>query len=447
MFLLKVIFLAAVACGIIWLVRWFVAHYGPQSRRPLAGVKHQYLQAFSSEFRFLDLNFYDRTTDWLMRRNFIRVADLEDHSLTSRDRSRRTFMRFMAGDGGATIVRICHVAVNGSWPRFVQRLLKQPKDCHVVEFSTELENGIFVVTSNAEEIESNIKAAGIVQSVRPEDIPFEPLLDLHRETVFQVLGVRKSSTRIRSNMTSLLDSLHRLQRLKDEWIISGETAPAGRVSVEAGAVKSAALAKVGVALADEMDDELDIEQDVRALIDVLPPEPETKEEEPKPQAALEQDALRVFEEEEKATATADMEQRWNRFCKGLRKAIDTTQVQYVTLVAVPKDGSEIGIGRMHGVKPYLCFKRPDESGELENFKPFYLEGTHYDPPFSRIEAIVVGVDHNHVLYVLLEFLEEKEGERKFTLSFDPDWDQPTVLYLGTDLEAGKKQPFDARKLL
>jgi hypothetical protein len=262
------------------------------------------------------------------------------------------------------------------------------------------------------------------------------------------------------NIDAMINSLHREQisraefRAKAGFVDTQELRTlngkkrgffAGLLAGEIDRVQRAQGFKVPKAaipadFAEEMDEVEDLEKLTETAVPLAPVAEKNA-------AQLQEEALKIFENEEEVDDNGDMSLRWERFCTALKAAVDSTGVEHDALIAMSMDGSEIGIGRMHGVKPYLCFNRPDDSASLENFRDYFLEGTMYDPPFSRIGAIIVGLDHNHLLYVLLEFLEENTEQAKFTLTFDSDWDKPTVLYLESDIDGGQAKPYDARKAL
>jgi hypothetical protein len=392
--------------------------------------KHQYRQIVPSDFPHLDIAFYDMSRDWLARRGFAFIADIEDFSIAFRRPAVRSFYRIMSGDGGGSLVRIFQLKPRNLWGSIEYQSVGVPAGERIVEFSTELENGTFIITSNAERIPGNPEVAKFVRNLLPEGATLDELIEKHRESVLETLMGRNTRTRALDSLNNVIESFHRSQSLLNEayWARVAESRGEPVEALQTARSSGRGAARFG----DEIDDvesgldESLLETDAGTAVSI---DPNTIE------IAL----------DDLGDDGGDMTVRWKHFCTALRRTIDSTGVPYEMLVAVTKHGSEIGIGRMRGEKPYLCFKRPDEAGELENFQPYYLEGASYAPPFSRIEAIVVGLDHNRVLYVLLEFLEEKEGEERFMISFDPDWDQPTILYLGADLDAGKTQPYDVRK--
>lgn len=431
-----------------------------RSHKVLYGEKHQYIQVRATDFDWLDQPFYDHTRNWLSSQRFVHAGDLEDITITRRFPGMDTYYRIMLGDGGATAALFYHLKVRNAWTRFKRWLLRQPNDIKVIEFSTELEDGSYIITTSAPEVGGYGDAPNFIITSAPARSLLNEIMELHRDRVFQVLRGRNTRTRPRMNIDAMINSLHRVQQLRTDYrqevgfvdsseirhlrgrktgFIAGLIAnEVDRLQKRKGFKKRATAVEQPV-IAGEFDDVDVAVEDVP--VTVIPAEPV------RDMAALQKRAVDLFQADEEIDDNGEMQIRWERFTSALKKAVASTGVEHKMLIAMSMDGSEIGIGRMHGVKPYLCFNRPDESASIDNFKDYFLEGTMYDPPFSRIGAIVVGLDHNHLLYVLLEFLEEKNEEPKFTLSFDADWDKPTVLYLESEVEAGQARPFDARRAL
>lgn len=165
----------------------------------------------------LERTHYDRMQAALEAEGFRTLADVEDVTMTRAYPELRTCIRVLVGHAGHTLAGIAQLRVRG-WKRWFARLARVPVDAHALEFTTELEDGHFVVTNNLEGHASlPVPPAWLVRRHAP-DTPLAALLRAHREHVAHAGGVAVR----RTTKEDALASARRMWRAAaDHWTERG----------------------------------------------------------------------------------------------------------------------------------------------------------------------------------------------------------------------------------
>lgn len=111
---------------------------------------HRYVSATASDFRHLDLRFYDRTAQALGGRGFRTLADMEDRTITETPNSvlSAVLIRTLLSRDGTVMAALYHPHIRRFWMRALLWVLRRLPG-RVTDMETECTDGSFVVTSNA----------------------------------------------------------------------------------------------------------------------------------------------------------------------------------------------------------------------------------------------------------------------------------------------------------
>ncbi len=193
-----------------------------------------YLPAREPDFRHLDLGAYRRFQSDHETQRFRHLCDMEIAEITASPTTlvARTFIRCMASMHGTVVGEYYQVRprmsrllrlllrglVNGRWvdsPKFFFRTLKTK---HCVGYTTELSNGHFLTTSNAQSA-GNIESPPTIDSeFHPYGTPGRIVMERHFERLKALLQASPGLGPHRlSSEDELLESWRRMKRQKDAF--------------------------------------------------------------------------------------------------------------------------------------------------------------------------------------------------------------------------------------
>ncbi|MBN1766363.1 MAG: hypothetical protein JW860_13970 [Sedimentisphaerales bacterium] len=139
--------LTAILSAVDW---WFKKRL---ARRVLAEIKqynsgrHEYENVIdTNEFTHLDSDYYYKVSVSLKSKGFLKLGDIEDVTLSRAYPNLRTYIRAMINTGNTILAGIYHINPKGLWK--ILSLLKIVPSARVLNFSTELADGRFILTSN-----------------------------------------------------------------------------------------------------------------------------------------------------------------------------------------------------------------------------------------------------------------------------------------------------------
>jgi hypothetical protein len=203
---------------------------------------HEYRRADPAEFDRLDARYYDDTRAWLEAQGFEHLGDVENLTLSAAMPNLRTFLRVMAGDGGAVTAAVYQVRLDppvtdkpedeteaedeGADEASAEGAIvrsgagpdddddededdPEPRRLDVLEFETELEGGTFLVTNALKDSDDTADVEGIDKARLPRETPRETLLAEHRRRL-----AAAGAARLLTTFDEVMASQARLQELK-----------------------------------------------------------------------------------------------------------------------------------------------------------------------------------------------------------------------------------------
>ena len=219
--------LSMIAIALLWLAVWWLTRNvatDPKDaaddiirmQKALYSEPHEFRIVQPSEFRDVDHDFYDRIQKYFQQeQQFRHVADIEDVTATKEFPKMRTFLRVMLGDSGATQLACYHLKMRGYF-RLLQIIGVLPKNVKTIDLETEMSDGSFIVTANAEGVDTTGAVPRVARFLHPRDTPPADLLKMHREQVQQACIREPSLQPVRVNtLEDVIASQHRLQAIKN----------------------------------------------------------------------------------------------------------------------------------------------------------------------------------------------------------------------------------------
>lgn len=177
---------------------------------------HRYVSANPSDYRHLDIKWYDATAQLLVRNGFRSLADVEDKTITESPGTvlSAIMLRCMVSRDGSVTAALYHPHLKPFWLRAMLWLTgKLPK--HVTDFETELTDGSFVATSNAAAAASIAMPPMLRAEYLKAGTPPLEVLQRHRQRVSEVLAANPGVTaRVVRTHADLLAAQHRQNALK-----------------------------------------------------------------------------------------------------------------------------------------------------------------------------------------------------------------------------------------
>jgi len=210
----------------------------------LWGGPHEYRRVEPSEFEGLDGTYYDEARLWLEARDFQFLADVENLTASRVFPKLRTFIRVMAGDGGAVTAAVYQLRLEEAAAPEVEHAdvdaedaesggeatdadveapaeagageeeaPAAPRKVDALEFETELEDGSFLVTNALADKDRMPAVEGVTKLRLPDGTSPEKVLAEHRRRVAESAAAGRSAKRL-VTFEQVMDSQHRMHALK-----------------------------------------------------------------------------------------------------------------------------------------------------------------------------------------------------------------------------------------
>lgn len=162
----------------------------------------------------LDREFYESETLSLKRLGFREVGDYVEESAAAKEAKTRSIYRTLLSHDGDTMAAILHLHFIET-PGSLDRGVPIPRDFYIVEFETELNDGSFVSTSNAEHL-AIIDMPNISRRYFEPGMSSESLLAEHERHLAEVRATRPDASivvhRDFADLCAAQDRLLELQR-------------------------------------------------------------------------------------------------------------------------------------------------------------------------------------------------------------------------------------------
>jgi hypothetical protein len=217
---------ALIGIALLWLGFWWLTRdlaTDPKDaaddivrmQKALYAEQHEYRAVRPSEFRDVDIAFYDQTQKTFEREQFRFLGDIEDVTATREFPKMRTFLRLMAGDSGTIQLACYHLKMRG-FLRLLQLVGALPSNIKTLDLETEMSDGSFIVTANTQGVDTTGAVPRVARYLHPRETAPLELLALHREQVQQASIREGGLAPVRVNtLDDLIASQHRLQAIKN----------------------------------------------------------------------------------------------------------------------------------------------------------------------------------------------------------------------------------------
>jgi len=217
---------AMIALALLWLGFWWLtrdlatdpkdaAEDIVRMQKALYAQQHEYRVVRPREFRDVDVAFYDATQKTFEREQFRFLGDIEDVTATREFPKMRTFLRLMVGDSGTIQLACYHLKMRG-FLRLLQLVGALPKNVKTVDLETEMSDGSFIVTANAEGVDTTGAVPRVARFLHPRETEPLELLARHREQIQQACRREPGLAPVHVNtLDELIASQHRLQAIKN----------------------------------------------------------------------------------------------------------------------------------------------------------------------------------------------------------------------------------------
>ena len=170
---------------------------------------HEYREVSLAAFPHLDADFYDAGRHALEHEGFSWLADIEDATVTAAGGAMMpTVARMLAGDGGDVIAGIYHARTG--------RCATVPASYQIADLETPLQDGTFLITSNAALAGSFARPPEMDAEFHDADTPIATLIARHRERLraYTDRGVAALPT---STIAEALQHQERLDAIKSRF--------------------------------------------------------------------------------------------------------------------------------------------------------------------------------------------------------------------------------------
>jgi hypothetical protein len=178
--------------------------------------RHTFRKASLAEFPKLSKAFYEDTLRFLKSNGFKHLADMEDTTVSTVYPHNETIIRVLCSEDGTSIGACYQVRVTGLMG-IIAFFLRMPRNIKTVEFESEFDNGMFIVTTNAEKDQMDAEP-GIVRTVLPEKSAPKAILDAHDAALAEFRALYPDASPVRcTSYNDLLSMQVRLQELKSAY--------------------------------------------------------------------------------------------------------------------------------------------------------------------------------------------------------------------------------------
>ena len=175
--------------------------------------QHEYQRVNPNDFGHLNLKFYEQTRSLFLQKGCQFLGDVEDVTLKGTSMDMRTFIRFLVSKEGTTSIGLYHPK-----PKLFARILlwiSRQKIGQIVDCESELSDGTYIVTSNAEMAGTLDSPPTVLSIFLPANTPPEEVYKIHLEKIKSYLDSNASTTL--TTMRAYNDVLlmqHRLANVK-----------------------------------------------------------------------------------------------------------------------------------------------------------------------------------------------------------------------------------------
>ena len=172
--------------------------------------EHVYMPATLTNSSDADLSFYDRVATDLERRNYRRVGDVEDVTLSRVYPHMRTLLRVFIDDGQVISVVAYEFRPRGPMVAALQLLSASMRRVRVVELTSEATNGRALITANTRGLDRLDASPQVSLERMDPTTAVAALLTRHRERLIETS--KRDATWVPVPMANLDDALASRQR-------------------------------------------------------------------------------------------------------------------------------------------------------------------------------------------------------------------------------------------
>jgi hypothetical protein len=175
---------------------------------------HQYARVQASQFRHLDLAFYDKALADLQALGYRHVADVEDLTISNAPRNlmKRIMIRTLLSRDGTVMAGAYHPKLKLLWAILLRLLGMRQKP--VIDLETEFDDGAFVCTSNASFAAAIQSPPLVLVEYLPSGTQASVLLDCHEQSVQAYIETTGSAPRTVSTHEELIQAQDRMHAIK-----------------------------------------------------------------------------------------------------------------------------------------------------------------------------------------------------------------------------------------
>ena len=168
---------------------------------------YEYAPVNASEFKHLDLAWYQSSQHWLETQGFAILGDEENLTFRRTSKGNRTLLRTMVGRDGTWLAYLYHFKPAG---------LARAVSAHgfrILELQTQFANGSFLCTSNAEAAGKLDSPPGVDALRLPHSTGLETILNAHAQ---RVAGFFTAHPGVAAVRLGTLEDVHRVQNVLQE---------------------------------------------------------------------------------------------------------------------------------------------------------------------------------------------------------------------------------------
>ena len=179
--------------------------------------EHEYVTVDENDFKHLDLGFYHKVTAGLKDLGFTYLSDEEDITLRNADKGPALFhpimIRALVSEDTTIMAGLYHPKMKW-WVSALSLVMRQHPG-KIVDFETELSNGMFITTTNAKIIEVLNQSERIISQCCAKRTSYQELLDVHQDRLTRYLLENSNVVPLKiENREEMVASQNRLQAIK-----------------------------------------------------------------------------------------------------------------------------------------------------------------------------------------------------------------------------------------
>jgi hypothetical protein len=177
-------------------------------------ANHDYQEVNASEFQHLNLAFYDSVRAELQAEGYLHLADVEDRTITSAPGGifKRIMIRSMLSPDRTIMASAYDPRIKFGWWLVLSILRKAPAPA--LDLETELSDGSFIVTSNAESAAAMTSPPFVLSEFFEKKTPASALLRRHSERIQAYMAVTGAKPKTVANHDQLIAAQNRMNAIK-----------------------------------------------------------------------------------------------------------------------------------------------------------------------------------------------------------------------------------------